>query len=43
VNIDGADFTDAIIDGGQRKWLCTKAKGTNSKTGVATSASLECQ
>ena len=43
VNIDGADFTDAIMDGGQRKWLCTKAKGTNSKTGVATSESLECQ
>ncbi|PZO37614.1 MAG: hypothetical protein DCF19_18180 [Pseudanabaena frigida] len=42
VNIDGADFTDAIIDGGQRKWLCSKAKGTNSKTGVTTRESLEC-
>lgn len=42
VNITGADFTDAIMDGGQRKWLCTKAKGTNSKTGVDTKASLEC-
>jgi len=42
VNIDGADFTDAIMDGGQRKWLCTKAKGINSKTGVSTRESLEC-
>ena len=42
VNIDGADFTDAIMDGGQRKWLCTKAKGKNSKTGVETKNSLEC-
>ena len=42
VNIDGADFTDAIMDGAQRKWLCTKAKGTNSKTGVDTRLSLEC-
>lgn len=43
VNIDGADFTDAIMDGGQRKWLCTKAKGKNSKTGVETKNSLECE
>ncbi len=42
VNIDGADFTDAIMDGGQRKWLCSKAKGTNSKTGIDTRVSLEC-
>ncbi|PZU99440.1 MAG: hypothetical protein DCE90_01715 [Pseudanabaena sp.] len=43
VNIDGADFSDAIMDGSQRKWLCSKAKGTNSKTGVATRDSLECK
>ncbi|MBD2178209.1 pentapeptide repeat-containing protein [Pseudanabaena sp. FACHB-1998] len=42
VNIDGADFTDAIMDGSQRKWLCSKAKGINSKTGVSTRESLEC-
>ena len=42
VNIDGADFTDAIMDGGQRKWLCSKAKGINSKTGISTRDSLEC-
>ncbi len=43
VNIDGADFTDAIMDGSQRKWLCSKAKGTNSKTGVDTRDSLDCK
>lgn len=42
VNIDGADFTDAIMDGAQRKWLCKKAKGVNSVTGVSTADSLEC-
>ncbi|NUN66499.1 pentapeptide repeat-containing protein [Pseudanabaena biceps] len=42
VTIDGADFTDAIMDGAQRKWLCSKAKGINSKTGVSTRDSLEC-
>jgi len=42
VNIDGADFTDAIMDGAQRKWLCSKARGINSHTGVATRDSLEC-
>ena len=42
VNIDGTDFTDAIMDGAQRKWLCTKAKGTNLKTGVDTRESLDC-
>jgi uncharacterized protein YjbI with pentapeptide repeats len=43
VNIDGTDFTDAIMDGAQRKWLCSKAKGTNSKTGIDTRDSLDCQ
>ncbi|MDX2256307.1 MAG: pentapeptide repeat-containing protein [Pseudanabaenaceae cyanobacterium bins.39] len=43
VNIDGADFTDAILDGAQRKWLCSKAKGVNSRTGVSTRDSLECK
>ncbi len=42
VNIDGADFTDAIMDGSQRKWLCSKAKGINSRTGISTRESLEC-
>lgn len=43
VNIDGADFTDAIMDGSQQKWLCSKAKGINSKTGVSTRDSLGCK
>ncbi len=42
VNINGADFTDAIMDGAQRKWLCKKAQGVNSVTGVSTADSLEC-
>ena len=41
-NIDGADFTDANLDLSQRKSLCERASGTNSKTGVDTIDSLEC-
>ena len=40
--IDGADFTDATLDLPQRKSLCERATGTNSKTGVDTIDSLEC-
>jgi uncharacterized protein YjbI with pentapeptide repeats len=40
--IDGADFTDAMLDGAQIKWLCTKAKGINAFTGVSTRDSLGC-
>ena len=40
--IDGADFTDATLDLPQRKSLCERATGTNSKTGVDTVDSLEC-
>jgi uncharacterized protein YjbI with pentapeptide repeats len=42
VNITGADFTDAILDGAQIKVLCAIASGTNSKTGVETRDSLGC-
>ena len=42
VNIEGADFTDALLDGVQQQQLCEKAKGVNSKTGVATRDSLGC-
>jgi len=40
--IDGADFTGANLDLSQRKSLCERATGTNSKTGVDTVDSLEC-
>ena len=40
--IDGTDFTDANLDLSQRKSLCERATGTNSKTGVDTFESLEC-
>ncbi len=43
VNITGADFTNALIDGLELKKLCAKASGVNSKTGVATRDSLECK
>tara|TARA_B100000963_G_scaffold302081_1_gene274876 strand:- start:956 stop:1504 length:549 start_codon:yes stop_codon:yes gene_type:complete len=40
--IDGTDFTNANLDLSQRKALCSRASGTNSKTGVDTFDSLEC-
>jgi uncharacterized protein YjbI with pentapeptide repeats len=43
VNIVGADFTDAILNGAQIKELCAKATGVNPKTGVATRDSLGCR
>ena len=41
-NIDGTDFTDSNLDLSQRKALCSRATGTNPKTGVDTLDSLEC-
>jgi len=40
--IEGTDFTNANLDLSQRKALCSRASGTNSKTGVDTFESLEC-
>jgi uncharacterized protein YjbI with pentapeptide repeats len=43
VNIEGADFTAAILGKLQQKQLCKIATGVNPKTGVATRDSLECK
>ncbi len=43
VEISGADFTGALLDGAQIKKLCLKASGVNSRTGVATRDSLGCE
>ena len=40
--IDGADFSDVIIRKDINAKLCKLAKGTNEKTGVVTSESLNC-
>lgn len=41
-DINGADFTDAILDGAQQKQLCQVAQGVNPETGIATRESLNC-
>jgi uncharacterized protein YjbI with pentapeptide repeats len=42
IDITGADFSDAILDGAQRRQLCQIATGVNSQTGVSTQDSLGC-
>ncbi|MFM7548605.1 MAG: pentapeptide repeat-containing protein [Cyanobacteriota bacterium] len=41
--IDGADFTDAVLDLPEQKALCQRASGINARTGVVTRDSLDCR
>ena len=41
-DIEGADFTDAMLRKDVQKDLCKKAKGTNPITGEETKTSLVC-
>lgn len=41
-NIEGADFTDSLLDKVTMLSLCKRASGVNSKTQVSTAESLMC-
>jgi hypothetical protein len=41
--IEGADFTDAVIDLPQQRALCSSADGVNPHSGISTRESLGCR
>ena len=42
VRIDGADFSNAILDTVQKNMLCSLAEGVNPISGIETGESLGC-
>ena len=40
--IEGADFSDALLDREDQRRLCSEAEGINTITGVGTADSLGC-
>ena len=41
-DVEGADFSDALLDRDDQRRLCQVAEGVNPSTGVATRDSLNC-
>lgn len=41
-NIEGADFSDSLIDRSMTMKMCKVASGINPKTGISTAESLMC-